>query len=423
MQFKLFVSFVFISFLTFSQSSSKRVLFIGNSYTSVNNLPQMLRNVALSVNDTVDFDVNAPGGQTFQGHFNNPTSTNKIMAGGWDFVVLQEQSQYPSFPTGQVMAEVFPYARKLDSLVILYNSCAETVFYMTWGRKNGDASNCSYWPPVCTYNGMDSLLNLRYQLMAEQNNAIVSPVGEVWKYIRTNHPEIELYQTDESHPSVAGTYLAACTFYSTVFRKDPTAVTFYAGLSSVDAINIQNAVKLNVFDSLEKWNIGLYDLNADFDFEQSASGQVTFSNNSTETATMMWNFGDGSTSTEMNPTHTFTQPGVYEVVLTITECGKTATISQTITVNSLGIAEMNAASWNVYPNPVNDLLQLDNQQSNATFYVIYNALGEIVHEGKLVIGNNSISTEQLVQGVYHIEIRDASTALGRKKLVKLDSKI
>ncbi len=422
MQFKLFVSFVFISFLTFSQSSSKRVLFIGNSYTSVNNLPQMLRNVALSVNDTVDFDVNAPGGQTFQGHFNNPTSLNKIMAGGWDFVVLQEQSQYPSFPTSQVMAEVFPYARKLDSIVNLYNSCAETVFYMTWGRKNGDASNCSYWPPVCTYNGMDSLLNLRYQMMASQNDAIVSPVGQVWNYIRTNHPEIELYQTDESHPSVAGTYLAACTFYSTVFRKDPTAVTFFAGLSSVDAIKIQNAVKLHVFDSLEKWNIGLYDLNADFDFELSSGGEVAFSNSSTSTVSVVWDFGDGSTSTEINPTHTYAQSGVYEVVLTITECGKTATITKTITFTPLGIAEMKATLWNVYPNPVNQFLQLDNQQSNATFFLIYNAMGEIVHEGKLVTGINKISTEHLVQGIYHIEIRDASSVLGRKKLAKLDFK-
>lgn len=60
---------------------------------------------------------------------------------------------------------------------------------------------------------------------------------------------------------------------------------------------------------------------------------------------------------------------------------------------------MNPALWNVYPNPVIQLLQLYNQQSNATFCVIYSALGEIVHEGKLEIGNNSISTGQLVQGV------------------------
>jgi hypothetical protein len=40
--------------------------------------------------------------------------------------------------------------------------------------------------------------------MAETNDAIVAPVGAVWNYIRQNHPEIELYNPDESHPSLIG---------------------------------------------------------------------------------------------------------------------------------------------------------------------------------------------------------------------------
>lgn len=71
------------------------------------------------------------------------------------------------------------------------------------GKKEGDAGNCPFWPPVCTYSGMDSLLNLRYRMMAEDNDALLSPVGQVWHYIRDNHPEIELYNADMSHPSSA----------------------------------------------------------------------------------------------------------------------------------------------------------------------------------------------------------------------------
>lgn len=72
---------------------------------------------------------------------------------------------------------------------------------------------------MCTYAGMDSLLHLRYMMMAEDNHAVVSPVGAVWNYIRANFPLIELYSPDESHPSVAGSYAAACCFYTSIFRK------------------------------------------------------------------------------------------------------------------------------------------------------------------------------------------------------------
>ncbi|NDD55938.1 hypothetical protein EBZ39_19080, partial [bacterium] len=115
-----------------------------------------------------------PGGYTFQQHSIDVNTLNYIQQGGWDYVVLQQQSQMPSFPDNDVIANTYPYARFLDSMINEYNDCAETVFYMTWGRQNGDASNCANWPPVCTYQGMDSLLRLRYTNMANDNNAILS---------------------------------------------------------------------------------------------------------------------------------------------------------------------------------------------------------------------------------------------------------
>ena len=229
--------------LAWGQGTTQRALFLGNSYTGVNNLPQMVADAAASAGDNLVFDSHTPGGQTLQAHSTNATSLAKIALGSWDFVVLQEQSQLPSFPLGQVQTDVFPYAQLLNGLILEANPCAETVFYMTWGRENGDAGNCASWPPVCTYNGMDSLLNLRYRMMAADNDAILSPVGAVWHYLRENHPAIDLYQADESHPSVAGTYAAACCFYAALFRKDPTAITYDAGLPAADAANIRAAAQ------------------------------------------------------------------------------------------------------------------------------------------------------------------------------------
>lgn len=116
--------------------------------------------------------------------------------------------------------------------------------------------------------------------MADNNEAIISPVGAVWKYIRQNFPSIELYQADESHPSVAGTYAAACSFYTAMFRKDPSTITFNSTLSAPDAENIRSAAKIIVYDSLLNWHIGEYDPEAGFSYIDSGDYQVTFENNS-----------------------------------------------------------------------------------------------------------------------------------------------
>lgn len=152
-----FVSIFMLSIIeTATAQTGKKiqVLFLGNSYTSVNNLPLMISNLASAAGDTLVFESNLPGGYTFQNHYSNNTSKTLIKSRHWDYVVLQAQSQEPSFPTDQVAFQTLPYAIGLNNLIISNDSCTKTVFYETWGRKNGDASNCAFYPPVCTYQGM-----------------------------------------------------------------------------------------------------------------------------------------------------------------------------------------------------------------------------------------------------------------------------
>src|SRR5690554_4911255 len=88
-------------FVTSIQAKTIKVLFIGNSYTASNNLPSLIENFALENGDTLIHDAHLPGGRTFQQHSQDPTVIQKISQGGWDYVVLQEQSQIPSFPDAQ----------------------------------------------------------------------------------------------------------------------------------------------------------------------------------------------------------------------------------------------------------------------------------------------------------------------------------
>lgn len=253
---KRFILIFLLSLIVpFIHCEGYRVLFIGNSYTDVNNLPQLIASMAEAGGDTLVFSANLPGGSTFSNHLNPNTSVTPslIQQGGWDYVVLQGQSQEPSFPDGQFYAETYPYAQQLCDMIRQYNPEAKIVFYMTWGRMNGDQSNCPYFPPLCTYEGMDSLLYLRYMTMAEDFGAEVSPVGALWHYLRDHNPEIELYVSDESHPSLAGSYAAACSFYSVLFRKNPIELAYNPGIDDEQAEHIRIAASKVVYDSLAKW--------------------------------------------------------------------------------------------------------------------------------------------------------------------------
>lgn len=298
---------------------SKRVLFVGNSYTYVNDLPQMVALAALSVGDTLTYDVNAPGSCTFQQHCSNQSMT-LIRQGGWDAVVLQEQSQNPSFPQEQVEAQVFPYAERLVDSIYTHGWCTEPMFYMTWGRRDGDAYNAQFFPPLATYEGMDSLLCERYRQMASDNDASLCPVGRVWRYLRTHHPEIELYQTDGSHPSMAGTYAAACSFYTMLFLRDPEAITYEAGLTDDEARIIRQTVRRVVYDSLPVWQRPLPTLQIiEIDILQFMGCSFDLELIDCDTVTCLWGDGTDTLLTSAGPmTHTYADTGIYTLTLTAT---------------------------------------------------------------------------------------------------------
>jgi hypothetical protein len=385
MKIKSLLLLLLIANYSIAQQQLKKVLFIGNSYTAVNDLPALLSSVAQSAGDSVIYESNCIGGYTLQLHSTNATTLQKIAQGDFDFVVLQEQSQLPSFPTSQVQSSVYPYAKTLDSLINLANPCTETVFYMTWGRKNGDASNCPNWPPVCTYTGMDSLLRLRYEDMASTNNAVVSPAGAVWRYIRNNHPGIELYSADESHPSLAGSYAAACTFYSILFRKDPTAITFASTLDSIDASTIRNAAKLVAYDSLSFWNVGDYDVDVDFSYSYFSSTGIIFLNQTQNCDSILWDFGDGQQSNIGTPIHIYQQGGTYTVTLVGYRCNETDTFTLQVSTILSGLNENEKNEIHIANISKSGIIMLEGNLQDVRRVEILN------QEGKLIYTSNNIS--------------------------------
>ena len=399
------LTLLFSTFFGFCQES-KSVLFIGNSYTAVNNLPEMIQLAAVSAGDELIFDANTPGGTTFQQHSTNTQTLSKINSKPWDYVVLQEQSQLPSFPENQVQTSVYPYATALNNQILANNSCSETLFYMTWGRKNGDAQNCSFFPPLCTYVGMDDLLAQRYLQMATDNNAEVSPVGAVWRAIITQNPTLELYSSDESHPSLLGSYAAALCFYTTIFRKSPDEVLFTANLPANEVAIVKAAVNQVVFQQFPQWFIGKYDASADFEISGDDT-TLTFTAEAQTGATYSWDFGDGNSAQEAVTTHSFTA-GTHTISLTVTLCGKAEISTQTITVAALSNHDFTKSNFKIFPNPASAILNITTKSGLSVQTAVYDMLGRKCN----VLSNDgqTLDVSALDSGSYMILISQESNS-------------
>lgn len=266
-----------ISFAIPAQET-KRVLFIGNSYTHVNDLPSVLTDVAASQNQRLECQMHAPGGARFFNHLFNSEVLNLIRHGDWDFIVLQGQSQEVAFPDGQFFSEVYPDAKGLDSLAKTYNPDARVLFYMTWGYRYGDPTNCPYYPPFCTFETMGERLKTNYTLMASDFRSDVAPVGAAWLNSWRQDSTVVLHSSDNSHPNINGTYLAACCFYDIMFKTPLMNACHPASVDASTAQYLQTLANNVVIDSLSSWCFTQEDSfsetlseNATFDFSVQTS--------------------------------------------------------------------------------------------------------------------------------------------------------
>jgi PKD repeat protein len=208
---------------------------------------------------------------------------------------------------------------------------------MTWGRKVGDPQ----WDSINTFEKMNNRLYNAYMRIADASDkAMVSPVGSVWAYVRQQHPTIELYSGDGSHPSLAGTYLSACVFHTALFRSNTTGATYLGGLDATTAGILQQAAD-HVLDSLQKFRLHPINEPTQALFNYTAQGlSIQFNNASYHAADYSWNFGDGSPSniTE-NPMHTYTTNGTYIVTLTANSICNSDTETMQLSVTTAGLQD------------------------------------------------------------------------------------
>jgi hypothetical protein len=225
-------------------SSAPRVLFIGNSYTSVNNLPQIFHNVAASAgHEPSEIKADAPGGMTLYQHLSSPGTLQLIDAGNWDIVIVQAQSQEAA------MSEKLPNWRYyfLKGAAGLYDRIkaasprAQIVLYQTWAR------HADYWrDPKADRNIGDNPADMQARIRkwnckaaAQKNDFLIAPVGDAWELNYEDPDAIRLHAGDNSHPVFSGSYLAALVIYGVIYHPPNLNVFYHGALSYAETLHLQ----------------------------------------------------------------------------------------------------------------------------------------------------------------------------------------
>ena len=236
-----------------TNATSLSVLMMGNSYTGANNLATLVDGVMDADGYNATLSSLNGGGMKLPQHWQNVNTSgdqwNTTLRGSsWDYVVLQDQSQVPTFPTTNGMWQDSKNASVSLSGAIA-DEGAETVLFMTWGYRNGDSLNSFN----NNFTSMQARLTEGYTRYAENISAAghavwIAPVGLAYQTVHDgvvadgDDPTVsgnlfyDLYTSDGSHPSLSGSYLAACVFHA--------AITGQACTGSSDTVNLNASVKL-----------------------------------------------------------------------------------------------------------------------------------------------------------------------------------
>ena len=261
-----------------SNDSTFDLLFVGNSYTSNNQLNVRVENLISASGFTPEVQALTSGGKTLAWHGEQAETEGSewftSLRNPHDYVILQDQSQVPGFPTSSsYWQDSMEGARIIDDLVD--DNGGDTFFLMTWGYRNGDESNSWRYPD---YETMQQYLEAGYlayaeNLSSDRRPVFIAPVGMAFENIflsisnATEDGTIfsDLYAADGSHPSIQGTYLAACVIHTSVTGESTVGLPSTGGINASRTLELQQWADHTVFNTsglTYPWQLG--DLGVEF---------------------------------------------------------------------------------------------------------------------------------------------------------------
>ncbi|MEP5612218.1 MAG: SGNH/GDSL hydrolase family protein [Cyclobacteriaceae bacterium] len=173
------------------------ILFIGNSLTYTNNLPRLVQKKAEQKGIIVGTKMIAFGNYAIIDHWNDGTVQVEIASKKYDFVVIQQGPSSQSFGR-EILIE---YGKKFSEI------CKE---------NNAKLSYYMVWPSRKYYHTFDGVIK-NHEEAASINDAVLCPVGRVWKEHFDSTNNFDYYGADGFHPSLKGSEVAADVIIDSLF--------------------------------------------------------------------------------------------------------------------------------------------------------------------------------------------------------------
>jgi len=197
-----------------------RVLFVGNSYTYVNDVPGLVQALADSTRDSIAVEMVAFPDFALVDHWSEGTALREVRKGGWRWVVLQQ---------GPSAADV-----NRDTLRLWTKAFGAEI-----QKIGGRAALFSAWPQSSRMQDFDRAIE-SYAMAAADAHGVLAPVAAAWRAAWRRDPNLHLYASDGLHASTDGSYLAAIVIYGALLGKSPVGlpnavITRTGGVLRVDS--------------------------------------------------------------------------------------------------------------------------------------------------------------------------------------------
>jgi len=174
---------------TFDPDADYQLLFIGNSLTSQNNLPLLVKNLGEDMGISISCRAQVGPGYGLEDHWNIGIIQSQIGNNFYDYVIIQQGPSSQAYGR----ASLIEYGGLMADLC--ENIDTQLAYFMVW-------------PSLTNYTTFDAVID-NYTDAANINNAINCNVGQIWKQHMEGSTSFPYYSIDGFHPSVEGSELAA----------------------------------------------------------------------------------------------------------------------------------------------------------------------------------------------------------------------
>lgn len=219
-----FIDFIFLIFLClviYFGEKPTAILFIGNSYTYRNDMPEIFLEIAKSKGKHVVVEHCTQGKATLHIQSKRDELYEKINSRKWDYIIIQASSRDLIRDSVIIYSKTIPALKKIFSAIKNSNPTAKKLFFMTWGYRNGFKP----YDDIDSYAAMTRKVKKGYLNLKKMFGIGVVPIGMAWYNVRQKHKDLILYVKDGAHPSLKGSYLTACCFYAGIFKEKAVGST------------------------------------------------------------------------------------------------------------------------------------------------------------------------------------------------------